>query len=382
MNEKRTRLILDESGRTFPIVERELNGNIINKYSVNPADLMRLMIKNADDWMIFEAFTARSEGPYNIFDSLFSFLDEQSDKNYGEIWFNELLKHMRDSAYSHTKRTYAYDFSELLRVMCKNLTNTELDSDAYRRLFQGILAKAENVLDPEAVAKLAKYLLESVQFFDSPNIGLVQSILDTIFKYVRSHESINEMWTFLAERVSQESVMNYALAHLDELVINTPILPSNCIFYSKRRQEEIIAIRVHKQMIDVNLIGTEYPSVGHPALIYVFKLKKEKPSIEAFLFAVKDTVITEKTLLYRYPYSNVYGNGKCCWSTFPNIDKVRQLESFPDIFMNGERNFHLYPKTGDMDYRAILTLMSGREFEDQLLVSLDVNIGELLKIED
>src|SRR5690606_12598808 len=127
---------------------------------------------------------------------------------------------------------------------------------------------------------------------------------------------------------------------------------------------------------DVNLGGQIIDQVGHPKLVFVFDLFRGQIQGKK-VAAVKDEVITEKTKLYRYPFSNVQsGNLECCWNYFPQLKEFRNIESYPYIFLQGERNFHLY--SGEMGYRALLESLSGKDFDDNQLVDTNKVFAELL----
>lgn len=79
----------------------------------------------------------------------------------------------------------------------------------------------------------------------------------------------------------------------------------------------------------------------------VFYLKAQKGNVTASkVFALESSDTTPKAKLYRYPYGNVYEDGKICWgknqSTIPKVHCLKDFEKVVTLFFGAETNNDLY----------------------------------------
>lgn len=370
---RQTKIILDESGEKLPEVQRELNGQLIESKSVLPADLMKMMIENSDEWMLYQAIVQRSTPYFNMMERLLEYQEKELEKHDVA---NQVMAELVDFA---RKKKGDRTFLELFHLLCAHVNTTKLDMVACNRILQSILKGMDSQVESDELILLTRTLLERLHFFDRPEVGVIQSIMDVVMSRVKElgvGKQIEEMWSFLAERVSQSTVLQVATKYMDDLVIETPILPKNCVYYRSSNARKVVALHIEKQKWDVNLLGDWIPLVGHPHMLFIFDLTAAG-HVSPKLFAMKDPIVSFDTKLYRYPFSNVGDHGSCCWGSFPQVTELRQLESFPGIFMSGERNFHMYPKTGGYEYRELLMNLSGNDFDDDLLRETKHTVGTL-----
>lgn len=88
--------------------------------------------------------------------------------------------------------------------------------------------------------------------------------------------------------------------------------------------------------------NTQY-DVCVPSLVFSFHVNKGRME-NTRVFTLKDEKPTEKSVLYRYPYGNVYDDGRICWGTnsFPDIHEIKRLEMAMTLFIQSPCNSDLY----------------------------------------
>lgn len=87
---------------------------------------------------------------------------------------------------------------------------------------------------------------------------------------------------------------------------------------------------------------TQY-DVCVPSLVFSFHVDKGRLECTR-VFALKDAKPTDDSILYRYPYGNVYDDGKVCWghNSLPDIHAIKRLEMVMTLFIQSPCNSDLY----------------------------------------
>lgn len=365
-----TRITIDEEGIQKPIVERVLNGVVVQEVKVNAADLQKQMIYSADTWMLYSSIL---DDPKAFISELFRYEAEVGTNGNRDDIIDAIIEELSEGY----RKSDDQLMRRLLGVLLENANIPHVDNASYNNLVKALTEKLTNIDDPHDLRRMFELLIDKVHVFDTPDRETIKSILDAAVKHVKefeSEEAVNDLWTHLAGRVKKDIVLEFAKEHLEDLELTTPILPRNCLFFKQSKKRTVIALEVERARWDVNLRGQTIEQVGHPKLIFIFELSNHR--IKAKLAAVKDEVVTEKSKLYRYPFSNVHGSMACCWDHFPQLKEFRNIESYPYIFLQGERNFDLY--VGEKNYRELLAELSGQDFNDEKLVETEMVLADLL----
>lgn len=112
--------------------------------------------------------------------------------------------------------------------------------------------------------------------------------------------------------------------------------------------------------------------VPFPDLVFYMKAQKGKIT-SSKVFALESGDTSEKAKLYRYPYGNVYDDGRICWgsnaSTLPKIHCLKDFEKVVTLFFGAETNNDLYQspkieKDGvlvNMPQTELVKLLQGKE---------------------
>lgn len=86
----------------------------------------------------------------------------------------------------------------------------------------------------------------------------------------------------------------------------------------------------------------EFMQLPYPALLFVLRVENGSASTR-LCFAVKDDILTERSVLYQYPYGHVARGGSICMgSCNANMPSISQADAFVDAFLSGKDAGHYY----------------------------------------
>lgn len=101
--------------------------------------------------------------------------------------------------------------------------------------------------------------------------------------------------------------------------------------------------------------------VGHPRLLFAIYTNNNGVT-EVRLAALKGTKpLSETTELFRYPFSNVFKDGKVCWSDYHDL----AIDTIPTFFLSAPNNSHLGNNTYEL-YQEF----QNKDFNEDLLEPL------------
>lgn len=80
-----------------------------------------------------------------------------------------------------------------------------------------------------------------------------------------------------------------------------------------------------------------------PSLVFAFHVEEGKLS-HTRVFTLKDETPKDESVLYRYPYGNVYDDGRVCWgyNKLQDIREIKGLEMIMTLFIQSPCNSDLY----------------------------------------
>lgn len=173
-------------------------------------------------------------------------------------------------------------------------------------------------------------------------------------------------------------LMNMSLVTPRLEFLSSPILPENCLRYGEAPDGfKKVMIKVPEQNHYMWLRDERMEDVAFPSLIFVFALR-ETTVVGKFVAAVKEDYILGDTPLFRYPYSNVFNDGSCCWSGLPQITDIRQLGTLPELFFASPDTEHNYEKANSsgLVIRELLEKYRGKRFPKEFLVPLGLTVDQ------
>jgi len=92
--------------------------------------------------------------------------------------------------------------------------------------------------------------------------------------------------------------------------------------------------------------------VPYPTLLFVLIVNSGR-LIESFCYAVAEQKVSGKSLLYHYPYGNVYQTGKICWGNnfIGRIQDIKSSERVIELFFGSETNNDLWASCDEKNIR-------------------------------
>lgn len=143
--------------------------------------------------------------------------------------------------------------------------------------------------------------------------------------------------------------------------------------------ETVVVLHVKPHRARINYYDDIYENVGIPALLVaITHMNKQVRKVN--ILCVKDDNITDDTKLYKYPFSNVSGaNGKVCFGGNTLLDipfnELIDLHSVPFMFLSMPNNNDQYSgaNASGLEYRPLLELLNGEDFDNNFLVKVGYN---------
>lgn len=134
--------------------------------------------------------------------------------------------------------------------------------------------------------------------------------------------------------------------------------------------------------------GTEY-IVPFPSLVFFFVVDTGRIT-DSKLWALKDENPSENSMLYAYPFGNVYDTGQICWGSnqLPDVTCMKDLDAVVSLFFGSSTNDDLFnPQrrfVGNapeyvLSQRALFETLKGMEtFPTEILAEENQLLGDLL----
>lgn len=171
----------------------------------------------------------------------------------------------------------------------------------------------------------------------------------------------------------------------------TPLLPAGTIQYATDEDERYsrVVMEIPKKQWDIRYGDDEIYTIGFPRLIIQYDIIKSPSTqriIETKIFAVLNNkkAITEDTEIYRFPYPNVYHDGRVCWgSNHPKeIKDIMELEKMFNWFVSAPFGEDLGVKTthGMPNFKQLIEVIQDKDFDDDWMISENMTFRELFYI--
>ena len=172
------------------------------------------------------------------------------------------------------------------------------------------------------------------------------------------------------------------------IAYDTGILPSdNGVSISRiidlQNKNKIVVLKKKSDKHDFVYHKTRFENVGLPALVFFLFINKQNIIYRGSLFALKNETLTENTVLYKYPFTNVGIEGDICFGANKEslkINSLLELKTFPDKFL-------MMPSTHDLGndnvfglkMRPWLELLEGIDFENDFLTASKFTYSSYLR---
>lgn len=192
----------------------------------------------------------------------------------------------------------------------------------------------------------------------------------------------------------QVSTKNISISDLivqlsKDMEITTGILPSGTKFYAGTKNCYCIGVQIPAKVrtAEFNAGGIKTFTVPFPEMLFIFNIKNER-IIESSLFSCIPPVGRSHDRLYRFPYGNVWKDGRICWGDLyiPDIKEPIVLDSVVQKFFNSVFSGHIIqgtnmftPPEGVVNLRTLLEYLVGKDiFPDNMLRLSDATIGQAM----
>jgi|GEM_PF-2918549 len=154
-------------------------------------------------------------------------------------------------------------------------------------------------------------------------------------------------------------------------ILISPSLPLNTVKYAKKSDEShLVFLSYPETTATVQYHQSVFQDVPFPNLVFFFAVKNQRVSNRQ-VFAYKDRFLRDDTKLYRYPYSNVYENGRMCYYSDETVKDLVQLQTFPHRWLHTPFNDHLYfPRQVNLTSKPLRQLLEesqGKPFDYSIL---------------
>lgn len=175
--------------------------------------------------------------------------------------------------------------------------------------------------------------------------------------------TLNDLLTEIADATTQE-----------EDLIETPILPTNCVKFIWRdidRGKADVYIMVHKQRWNITFYETPISEVGFPRMIFKYSIEGKKVRLQNIIAVKDDGPISKDTPVYHFPFSHVSTDGNVCMggNVFPEIEEVQQIGTFHNLFLASPftSDYGAKSVTGKTVNQLFDALMN-KDFDDEWLL--------------
>jgi Prokaryotic E2 family D len=162
----------------------------------------------------------------------------------------------------------------------------------------------------------------------------------------------------------------------EEELIETPVLPTNCIKFVWRDINRCIAdiyILVPKQRWDITFFETPIPKVGFPRMIFKYSIERKKVHLKTIVAVKDDGPIKKDTPVYHFPFSHVSHDGRVCMggNTFPDIEEMQQISTFHHLFLGSPFTTDYGAKTTTgKTVNQLFDELSNKDFNDEWLLPI------------
>lgn len=175
-------------------------------------------------------------------------------------------------------------------------------------------------------------------------------------------------------------IMNDSAVRPMDDMLETSILPKNCIKFVWRnikKKEADIYIEVPKAQRDVIFHKTKINHVGFPRLIFKYAIHNQHVKLAAIVALKSTDAIRHNTPIYMFPFSHVATDGSVCMggNTFPKIERIQQVESFHNLFLNSPFNSDYGGKTTvKKSVNILFDELANKDFPDEWLLPFNKKV--------
>ncbi len=174
-----------------------------------------------------------------------------------------------------------------------------------------------------------------------------------------------ENGTVSCKEITPDSLLECIEASVKLGAVSSGVLPQGCVSYSKGEAGVKICVEYPSRRCDIRYEKTVYPNFPLPRLIFGFNIRDGGQISGVDLCVAGEGMLTPKTPLYVYPFSNVFGFSLCCGTNrLPPVKSPHQLMGVMHFIMSmPNNNDHYSPDNSKLglEYRHLLETLKDKE---------------------
>lgn len=129
-------------------------------------------------------------------------------------------------------------------------------------------------------------------------------------------------------------------------ILTCGLLPNHCLSVSMGNAEKYLFLWNPELRADMTYNGVEYPDFPIPRLVFGVRILDSGKVADSFIGVVEDEEPTMDTIMYHYPFSNLYPKegGRVCTgnNVMPRYRDLRKLSQFPRYLLGLPDNDDFY----------------------------------------
>ncbi len=331
-----TKLVFTMEDGSFPLMERYENEIKVGSRKITLEKLIRSFMEDASVDLIFDVLINNRIDDINDY---FENVDEAKDNGYLflVVLFNQIKDGLLDSS----------NFSELAKLVIEKAEDEALSEDALTSVLASWVNKIKRVPCNAKHAELYKDLLQ--YFLGSQNdndLSVQKELLKTIYKYLKGlkeKKAIDDWVAMHLEHLPTSILLEGLQAKSDgnKMVYGFTKVPKNASFVATTSVGTTYFYDIPKSKIRVKFQDVAFENVGHPRLLFAIScVNNQVQKVKLCALKGKEELNLE-TELYQYPYSNVFSDGRVCWSGWHELP----IDQIPMMFLSTSNNSHLNEDT-------------------------------------
>jgi len=355
-----TKLVFTMEEGNFPLMERYENDVKVGNRKITLEMLLRSFIKDASVDLIFdELINNRTDDIIDYFENV----NAANDNGYLflVILFNQIQDGLLDNS----------NFSELAKLVIDKAADDALTEEALTTVLSSWINKIKRVPCNARYAELYKDLLQ--YFLGSPNetdLSVQRELLKTIYKYLKGlkeKKAIDKWVAMHIEHLPTSILLDGIRARSEgsKMIYGFSKVPKNASFVATTSAGTTYFYEIPKSKIRVKFQDVAFENVGHPRLLFAITCVNDQVR-GVKLCALKGKVeLNLETELYHYPYSNVFTDGRVCWSGWDELP----IDQIPLMFLSTSNNSHL-----NEDTLSLFQKYQNKNFNDRNLKPMQLTI--------
>lgn len=302
------------------------------------------------------------------------YIDEKADVRYVGTVFENLIQKINNKKDSLENNPYYID---LLILLLDKVDIQKIDLMGMRNILGSALKNVDKMeSDSVEFQSLLLTLLNKAEVNKELSTPALSKILGVAAKKVamtENQEELKELFFSIVTKAQNDWLEKAISTAVPNRVLCNSFMPKDIVYYQKDLISETVVIKVQRERRKVRYHDVEYKQVGHPEMLFYFRIQNQRIS-KIKIACVKDKILKEDTRLYHYPYSNVFGDHRVCWSYGEyKIDSLDKLQHIPYVFLSTPNNGHVNPQT-----RMLFEKYQNAEFDDETLSPSNKTFAEFV----